>query len=70
MVEASLKLPSSSASLTLASSLSLSLSLSLSQEILLVEEQSTDIPNLITRTQKEPYTVFTYPNSRTVHVHK
>ena len=35
----------------------------LSQQILLVEEQSTDIPIFITRTQKEPYTVFTYPNS-------
>ena len=36
---------------------------SLSQQILLVEEQSTDIPIFITCTQKEPYTVFTYPNS-------
>ena len=35
----------------------------LSQQILLVEEQSTDIPIFITCTQKEPYTVFTYPNS-------
>jgi hypothetical protein len=45
----------------------------LSQQILLAKEQSTDILILITRTPKEPYTVFMYPNSEEshcVHVHK